>query len=55
MVFGLQVPEGSSGEAGLVGAINSLGVKVGGLEALLGLTQQRLADKLDSAELNTLR
>ena len=57
-VFGchqLQVPAGDSAEAGLAGAINGLGAKVGGLEALLTLAQQRLADKADSTDIDSLR
>ena len=51
----MQVPKGESAEAGLAGAINGLGAKVGGLEALLALAQQRIADKADSADLDNLR
>ena len=51
----LQVPQGDSAEAGMAGAINGLGVKVGGLEALLALAQQRIADKADSADVDSLR
>ncbi|DBA79439.1 TPA: hypothetical protein ACH3X2_007713 [Trebouxia sp. C0005] len=47
--------EGSAVEAGMAGAINGLGAKVGSLEALLSLTQQRIADKADAAELAALR
>ena len=39
----------------MAGAINGLGAKVGGLEALLALAQQRIADKADSADVITLR
>lgn len=46
---------GSAAEAGMAGAINGLGAKVGSLEALLTLTQQRIADKADAAELAALR
>ncbi|KAL0045027.1 hypothetical protein WJX82_005766 [Trebouxia sp. C0006] len=49
------VPGGSAVEAGMAGAINGLGAKVGSLEALLTLTQQRIADKADAAELAALR
>ncbi|KAL0040320.1 hypothetical protein WJX77_003396 [Trebouxia sp. C0004] len=52
----LPVPQGgSAAEAGMAGAINGLGAKVGSLEALLSLTQQRIADKADAAELAALR
>jgi len=49
------VPQGDSEEAGLAGAINGLGAKVGSLEALLALAQQRIADKAGSAEVDALR
>lgn len=52
---GVQVPKGDSAEAGMAGAINGLGAKLGSLEALLTLAQQRITDKADSAELDTLR
>lgn len=39
----------------MAGAINGLGAKVGGLEGLLTLTQQRIADKADAHELDALR
>ncbi len=39
----------------MAGAINGLGAKVGSLEALLTLIQQRIADKADAAELAALR
>lgn len=52
---GVQVPKGDDAEAGMVGAINGLGAKVGGLEALLSLAQQRIADKADSADVDSLR
>ena len=51
----VQVPKGNSAEAGLAGAINGLGAKLGSLEALLGLAQQRIADKADSAQVDSLR
>ena len=51
----VQVPQGNSAEAGLAGAINGLGAKLGSLEALLGLAQQRIADKADSAQVDSLR
>lgn len=54
-LYGVQVPTGDSAEAGMVGAINGLGAKVGGLEALLSLAQQRIADKADSADVDSLR
>lgn len=52
---GVQVPKGDSAEAGMAGAINGLGARVGGLEALLTLAQQRIADKADSADLDSIR
>lgn len=52
---GVQVPKGDSAEAGMAGAINGLGAKVGGLEALLTLAQQRIADKADSGDLDSIR
>lgn len=39
----------------MAGAINGLGAKVGGLEALLSLAQQRIADKADLADVDNLR
>ena len=51
----VQVPGGDSAEAGMAGAINGLGAKVGGLEALLALAQQRTADKADSTDVDSLR
>ena len=54
-LYRFQVPKGDSAEAGMAGAINGLGAKVGGLEALLALAQQRIADKADSADVDSLR
>ena len=51
----VQVPQGNSAEAGLAGAINGLGAKLGSLEALLALAQHRIADKADSAQVDSLR
>ena len=50
-----EVQQLRQGWPGLSMAINGLGAKVGSLEALLSLTQQRIADKADAAELAALR
>ena len=52
----LQVTEGGKVDMlDLAGAVNGLGSKLAGLEALLALSQQRIADKADAAELDNLR
>lgn len=52
----LQVTEGGKVDlSDLAGAVNGLGSKLAGLEALLALSQQRVADKADAAELDNLR
>ena len=52
----LQVTEGGKVDmADVAAAVNGLGSKLASLEALLALSQQRIADKADLAELDNLR
>lgn len=39
----------------VAGAVNGLGGKLASLEALLALSQQRIADKADTSQLDHLR